>query len=119
METGDDGVAKVTFMYRYQAGACPKSYGLHVANLAKLPASIVARAKQKSEEFEAAVEAAEAVASRPLSAGGILAAARALVGKGEASATVVVQDAGGDDDEGVQAEADAELTRLYNAARAL
>jgi hypothetical protein len=55
VEDGEDGVAKVTFLYTYRAGACPKSYGLHVANLARLPSSVVQRAKVKSEEFEAAV----------------------------------------------------------------
>ena len=55
VEEGSDGIARVTFLYTYKAGACPKSYGLHVATLAKLPHATVQRAKIKSEEFEAAV----------------------------------------------------------------
>ena len=53
--SGADGVAHVTFLYTYKAGACPKSYGMNVAKLAKLPMATILRAKQKSEEFEAAV----------------------------------------------------------------
>lgn len=36
-----------------------QSYGLNVARLAHLPESVILRAKAKSEEFEAAVEAAK------------------------------------------------------------
>jgi DNA mismatch repair protein MSH6 len=48
--------ASVTFLYTYQHGACPKSYGLNVARLARLPEGVIQRAKEKSEEFETAVE---------------------------------------------------------------
>ena len=51
--------ARVTFLYKYTAGACPKSYGLNVARLARLPESIILRAAEKSAEFEKAVEEAE------------------------------------------------------------
>lgn len=34
-----------------------QSYGLNVARLARLPEAVIQRAKEKSEEFEAAVEA--------------------------------------------------------------
>ncbi len=51
--------ARVTFLYKYTAGACPKSYGLNVARLAHLPESIILRAAEKSAEFERAVEEAE------------------------------------------------------------
>ena len=51
--------ARVTFLYKYTAGACPKSYGLNVARLARLPESIIQRAAEKSAEFEKAVEDAE------------------------------------------------------------
>jgi DNA mismatch repair protein MSH6 len=53
------GMATVTFLYKLVDGACPKSYGLNVARLAHLPEAVIARARQKSEEFEAAVEAAK------------------------------------------------------------
>jgi len=51
--------ARVTFLYKFAAGACPKSYGLNVARLARLPESILLRAAEKSAEFERAVEEAE------------------------------------------------------------
>ncbi len=51
--------ARITFLYKYAPGACPKSYGLNVARLARLPESIISRAAEKSEEFEKAVEEAE------------------------------------------------------------
>ncbi len=50
----------VTFLFKYAVGACPKSYGLNVARLARLPESVVRRAAEKSEEFEVAVAEAEA-----------------------------------------------------------
>ncbi len=50
----------VTFLFKYAVGACPKSYGLNVARLARLPEAVVRRAAEKSEEFEVAVAEAEA-----------------------------------------------------------
>ncbi len=49
----------VTFLFKYAVGACPKSYGLNVARLARLPESVVRRAAEKSEAFELAVAEAE------------------------------------------------------------
>ena len=46
------GIPKVTFLYKLRGGACPKSHGLNVARLARLPMSIVRRAHEKSVEFE-------------------------------------------------------------------
>jgi hypothetical protein len=51
--------ARVTFLYKFSPGACPKSYGLNVARLARLPESIIERAAVKSAEFERAVVEAE------------------------------------------------------------
>jgi DNA mismatch repair protein MSH6 len=51
--------AKVTFLYTYAPGACPKSYGLNIAALARLPKSVIERAAEKSAEFEAACRDAE------------------------------------------------------------
>ena len=62
MEEAADGSSAVTFLYKYADGACPKSYGLNVAQLAKLPDAVITRAKVKSEEFEAAIEAQRAAA---------------------------------------------------------
>ena len=69
---GGAGAARVTFLYKYTAGACPKSYGLNVARLARLPESIIARAAVKSAEFERAVVEAEEQ-QRARAAGGGLA----------------------------------------------
>jgi DNA mismatch repair protein MSH6 len=52
--------AKVTFLYTFAAGACPKSYGLNIAALARLPESVIRRAAEKSADFERAVREAEA-----------------------------------------------------------
>jgi hypothetical protein len=66
----------VTFLYKFAPGECPKSYGLNVARLARLPASVIDRAKAKSEEFEAAVLQAEIAsllrtpAKQPVGGGG-------------------------------------------------
>ena len=35
-----DGTSRVTFLYQYRSGACPKSYGLNVARLAHLPEEV-------------------------------------------------------------------------------
>ena len=55
-----EGIAQVTFLYKFVGGACPKSYGLNVARLAHLPESVILRAKERSEDFERAVIAAKA-----------------------------------------------------------
>lgn len=34
----------VTFLYKYSAGACPKSYGFNAAKLAGMPHNIIKRA---------------------------------------------------------------------------
>lgn len=34
----------VTFLYKYTAGACPKSYGFNAAKLAGMPHNIIKRA---------------------------------------------------------------------------
>ncbi|PAN12331.1 hypothetical protein PAHAL_2G259800 [Panicum hallii] len=50
---GEGGLEEVTFLYRLTAGACPKSYGVNVARLAGIPASVLLRANEKSSDFEA------------------------------------------------------------------
>lgn len=37
---------KVTFMYKYAEGPCPKSYGFNAAKLAGIPQQIIRRAFQ-------------------------------------------------------------------------
>ncbi|CUG15657.1 mismatch repair protein, putative [Bodo saltans] len=40
------------FTYQLEPGPCERSYGIHVAELAKLPAEVVAEAKRKADELE-------------------------------------------------------------------
>ena len=51
-ETTEEGTVSITFLYKLAKGSKDKSYGLNVARLARLPAGVIERAKQKSEEFE-------------------------------------------------------------------
>lgn len=44
----------LTFLYSIKEGACGKSYGVHVAELAHFPPQVVAAAKRKLSELEAA-----------------------------------------------------------------
>ena len=48
-EQKDDNVM---FLYKLVGGACTKSYGLNVARLARLPAPVLSKARDKSKEFE-------------------------------------------------------------------
>lgn len=41
---GGIGEKELTFLYRLTSGACPESYGLQVATMARLPKSIVEKA---------------------------------------------------------------------------
>uniref|UniRef100_A0A0E0ES22 DNA mismatch repair protein n=1 Tax=Oryza meridionalis TaxID=40149 RepID=A0A0E0ES22_9ORYZ len=47
------GLEEVTFLYKLTPGSCPKSYGVNVARLAGIPASVLQRANEKSSDFEA------------------------------------------------------------------
>lgn len=49
---GVGNVEEVTFLYRLTPGACPKSYGVNVAQLAGLPDTVLQKAAAKSQEFE-------------------------------------------------------------------
>lgn len=42
----------ITFLYKLTEGACPNSYGFNVAQLAGLPASVVAYARKKASVCE-------------------------------------------------------------------
>lgn len=46
----EDG--KITFLHKIQNGAIDKSYGIHVASLASLPASLIERAKEVLNVYE-------------------------------------------------------------------
>uniref|UniRef100_J3MXB1 DNA mismatch repair protein n=1 Tax=Oryza brachyantha TaxID=4533 RepID=J3MXB1_ORYBR len=50
---GEGGLEEVTFLYKLTPGSCPKSYGVNVARLAGIPASVLRRANEKSIDFEA------------------------------------------------------------------
>ncbi|KAG0231398.1 Mismatch repair protein msh3 [Actinomortierella wolfii] len=47
---------EIVFLYNLVEGVSLKSYGLNVARLAKLPLSVIARAKDKSKELEILLE---------------------------------------------------------------
>jgi DNA mismatch repair ATPase MutS len=47
----NDNERDVVFLYRLVDGVCPKSYGMHVACMAGVSESIVARAEEKAQEM--------------------------------------------------------------------
>ena len=51
-EDGDIGEESITFLYKFSAGPCPKSYGFNAAKLAGLPCSIIFFARKKAKQFE-------------------------------------------------------------------
>ncbi|CEM12621.1 unnamed protein product [Vitrella brassicaformis CCMP3155] len=48
----NDDTGDVTFLYKFQEGACPKSHGMHVARLAGIPDNVLRAAAEKSRELE-------------------------------------------------------------------
>ena len=49
-EASEDRVLR--FLYKVLPGPCARSFGIHVAELAKLPASVIEEARRKAEELE-------------------------------------------------------------------
>jgi len=47
----DDVIKEVTFLYRLSEGACPRSYGLHVAKMAGVPLSVITEAECVANDF--------------------------------------------------------------------
>jgi DNA mismatch repair protein MSH6 len=43
---------EITFLYTLGEGACPRSFGINVARLARLPENVLSTAKRISKEFE-------------------------------------------------------------------
>ncbi|XP_033640935.1 DNA mismatch repair protein Msh6-like [Asterias rubens] len=48
----DPSQETITFLYKFAAGACPKSYGFNAAKLANLPDEVVKVARKKAHDFE-------------------------------------------------------------------
>lgn len=51
-ECEDPSQETITFLYKFIAGACPKSYGFNAARLANLPESVIQAGHKKAKEFE-------------------------------------------------------------------
>lgn len=52
----DDGMSRITFLYKLSLGLARKSHGIHVAKLAGLPHSILRVADQRSKSLESSIE---------------------------------------------------------------
>lgn len=61
VEGGDDdetgGEETVTFLYKFCAGVCPKSYGFNAARLAEIPTSVVQEARTAARLMEGRYDA--------------------------------------------------------------
>lgn len=51
-ECEDPSQETITFLYKFIAGACPKSYGFNAARLANLPEEVIQSGHSKAREFE-------------------------------------------------------------------
>jgi DNA mismatch repair protein MSH3 len=54
-ESGVEGDEEITFLYEVTEGVAHRSYGLNVARLANLPASVIDVARGKSSELEESI----------------------------------------------------------------
>ena len=52
VEGADEGEERVTFLYKFVDGVCPRSYGFNVAGMAGVPEEVVGLARVKAAQFE-------------------------------------------------------------------
>ena len=62
---------EVTFLYRLCGGSSPRSYGINVARLARLPSEVIALAMKQSKEFEDRMRCGEEAVLAPVSTSGM------------------------------------------------
>ena len=66
----NDEEEEVTFLYRLCSGSSPRSYGINVARLARLPQEVIALAMRQSREFEQRMRCGEEAVIAPASESG-------------------------------------------------
>ena len=78
--------SSMTMLYKVEDGPCDKAFGIHVAEVAEFPASVVRAAKRKLAELEAtnadgdADDAAEGGKGAPPGTGGVASRSRSVLG---------------------------------------